>query len=81
MDADKTTLTIDELHDVAKRYLARYDSELEEEQKQRRAGRTKSKKQLELEATKEREDLQYTKEGLGELLPWYNVVGDEEAEP
>lgn len=68
MDPEKTTLTIEELHQVAQQYLARSDNELEEEVKQRRVGRPKSKRQLELEATKQREELQYTKEGLGERL-------------
>lgn len=65
MDADKTILTVNELHEIAQRYLARMDSELEDERKQRRPGRVMSRRQLELEAAKEREDLQYTKEGLG----------------
>lgn len=66
MDSEKTVLTVEELHEVAQQYLSRIDDELEEEIKQRRTGRPKSKRQLELEATKEREELQYTKEGLGE---------------
>lgn len=64
MDADKDVLTVDEMHEIAVRYLARLDDELEEEKKQRRPGRPMSKRQQEIEATKDREDRQYTKEGI-----------------
>lgn len=56
---------MDELHEVAQRYLSRLDGQLEEEKKQRRPGRLMSKRQQEIEATKEREERQYAKEGLG----------------
>lgn len=65
MDASKSSLTMDELHEVAQRYLSRLDGQLEEEKKQRRPGRLMSKRQQEIEATKEREERQYAKEGLG----------------
>ncbi|KAK9894750.1 hypothetical protein P389DRAFT_173907 [Cystobasidium minutum MCA 4210] len=64
MDPNKSALTIDELHEVAQQYLARLDGQLEEEKSLRRPGRLMSKRQQEIEATKAREELQYTKEGL-----------------
>lgn len=67
MDESKSSLTLDELHEVAEAYLARLDGQLEEEKSQRRPGRVMSKRQQEIEATKEREERQYAKEGLGEL--------------
>lgn len=69
MDPNKSALTIDELHEVAQQYLARLDGQLEEEKSLRRPGRLMSKRQQEIEATKAREELQYTKEGLGGCSP------------
>lgn len=74
MEADKTVLTVEELHELAQRYLGRLDAHLEEEKKQRRPGRVMSRRQQELEATIEREDRQYTKEGLGKHFPKASLV-------
>lgn len=65
MDADRASLSVDEVHGICETFLSRLDEELEQERGERRAGRPKSKRQEELEAAKEREALEYAKAGLG----------------
>lgn len=66
MDPSKEALTKSELHDLARRFLARLDYEITKEQKERRQGRPKSKRHEELDAVKAREQIEYDTEGLGE---------------
>lgn len=68
MDSDRARLSVDEVHEICEKFLARLDEDLEQERSARRAGRPMSKRQEELEAAKEREAHEYAKEGLS-MLP------------
>ena len=66
MEPSETVLTISEMHERAKRFLARLDDEINKEQREQRSGRSTSKKQQELEDAKARDTLEYEREGLRE---------------
>ncbi|PAV19975.1 hypothetical protein PNOK_0490900 [Pyrrhoderma noxium] len=59
-ESEKNALSLDELHDlVGNVWLARHDTALEEERKNRRKGRPKSTKEMQLENLKETESEEY----------------------
>jgi len=64
LDSSRSHLDIPELHQLVDSFIHRLDDEIAAEQKERRAGRPRSKRHEELETAKARDEQEYAKQGL-----------------